>query len=85
MTHRQETPETATSRPQGAERPAGDTQDAATFDRPADARTETLARALAGAEHINPRRDTGPWGSLTPEQQDRFRAEAERATGKETS
>ncbi|GES27857.1 hypothetical protein AB0G60_02955 [Streptomyces angustmyceticus] len=85
MTHRQETPATATSRPQGAEQPADDTQDAATRDRPSDARTEELARALAGAEHINHQRDTGPWDDLTPQQQDWFRAEAARATGKETS
>ncbi|MGW2920350.1 hypothetical protein ACWDBF_21165 [Streptomyces angustmyceticus] len=81
---RQETPATATSRPQGAERPAGDTQDAATRDRPSDAHTEALARALAAAEHINSRRDTGPWDELTPRQRNGFRAEAGRATGKET-
>ena len=84
---RQETPGTAASRPQGAEQPADGAPDAGTHARPSDARTadptETLARALAGAEHINSRRDTGPWHELTPEQQDGFRAEAERATGKE--
>jgi len=41
--------------------------------------TEELARALAAAEHINPDRDARPWDQLTPEQQDKHRAEAQRS------
>lgn len=84
---RQETPATATSRPQGAEQPADGTQGASTYDRPSGGHTvdptETLARALAAAAHINPQRSVPPWGDLTPQQRNGYRAEAERATGKE--
>ena len=89
MTHRQnrEAAEKATGGPLSAERSTDGASGADTRDRPPGGRTadptETLARALAAAEHINPCRDTGPWDDLTPEQQDQFRAEAARATNPE--
>lgn len=47
MTHRQETPNTATSRPQGPEQAVGDSRDADTHDKPSDARTARHRAAIA--------------------------------------
>lgn len=39
-------------------------------------RVEGLARALAGAAHLNPRRQTPVWDDLTCEQRDRYLSDA---------
>lgn len=47
------------------------------------ARVEGLARALAGAAHLNPRRQTPAWADLPEAQRAQFRAAARRVLGEE--